>query len=93
MEDPAPGEVSDLMVHTYRLVIAFLILAWIFILLRVYTRTVIISNFGWDDTAMVLVGVSTASDLLILCPNLSRRYSLFTVEQSSTSTTMVAVLL
>ncbi|XP_014554198.1 hypothetical protein COCVIDRAFT_39867 [Bipolaris victoriae FI3] len=56
MEDPAPGEVSGLMVHTYRLVIAFLILAWIFILLRVYTRTVIISNFGWDDTAMVLVG-------------------------------------
>ncbi|EMD58572.1 hypothetical protein COCSADRAFT_264020 [Bipolaris sorokiniana ND90Pr] len=56
MDEPAPGEVSHLMVHTYRLIIAFLILSWIFISLRVYTRTVIISNFGWDDTAMVSVG-------------------------------------
>lgn len=91
MDEPAPGEVSHLMVHTYRLIIAFLILSWIFISLRVYTRTVIISNFGWDDTAMVSVGVGTAPDSLILCLNLSRRYSLYTVEQSFTSSTMVAV--
>ncbi|ENI01638.1 hypothetical protein COCC4DRAFT_147400 [Bipolaris maydis ATCC 48331] len=56
MNEPAPGQVSHLVGHTYRLIIAFLILAWIFISLRVYTRTVIISNFGWDDIAMVSVG-------------------------------------
>lgn len=59
MNEPAPGQVSHLVGHTYRLIIAFLILAWIFISLRVYTRTVIISNFGWDDIAMVSVGVGT----------------------------------
>ncbi|KAF2715623.1 hypothetical protein K504DRAFT_367257 [Pleomassaria siparia CBS 279.74] len=37
--------------------IAFLILAWIFILLRIWTRTIVISNFGWDDTTMIFAGI------------------------------------
>jgi hypothetical protein len=28
---------------------AFLVLAWVFVSLRVWTRTFILSNFGWDD--------------------------------------------
>jgi hypothetical protein len=41
-----------------RITIAFLILAWSFILLRIWTRTYVISNFGWDDSTMILAGVS-----------------------------------
>ncbi|KAH3907458.1 hypothetical protein HBI56_158540 [Parastagonospora nodorum] len=37
-----------------RITIAFLALAWIFLLLRIWTRTFIISNFGWDDSIMIL---------------------------------------
>jgi hypothetical protein len=37
--------------------IAFLVLAWVFILLRVWTRIYVISNFGWDDSTMILAGV------------------------------------
>ncbi|KAI8932863.1 hypothetical protein NX059_010344 [Plenodomus lindquistii] len=40
-----------------RVTIAFLVLAWLFILLRVWTRTCIISNFGWDDSTMILAGI------------------------------------
>lgn len=36
--------------------IAFLILTWFFIALRVWTRTYVINNFGWDDTTMLLAG-------------------------------------
>jgi len=39
-----------------RITIAFLALAWVFILLRIWTRTWIISNFGWDDLAMIMAG-------------------------------------
>lgn len=40
-----------------RLTIAFLALAWFFILLRTWTRTWIIASFGWDDATMILAGV------------------------------------
>ncbi|KAL6706069.1 hypothetical protein ACN47E_006171 [Coniothyrium glycines] len=37
-----------------RITISFLVLAWTFVLLRIWTRTWIISNFGWDDSTMIL---------------------------------------
>jgi hypothetical protein len=37
----------------------FLALAWVFILLRIWTRAYLISNFGWDDSTMLLAGVTT----------------------------------
>ncbi|CAO2652482.1 Nn.00g007650.m01.CDS01 [Neocucurbitaria sp. VM-36] len=40
-----------------RITIAFLVLAWFFILLRTWTRTYIISSFGWDDSTMILAGM------------------------------------
>ncbi|KAH9870096.1 hypothetical protein J1614_007018 [Plenodomus biglobosus] len=40
-----------------RVTIAFLVLAWLFILLRIWTRTCVISNFGWDDSTMILAGM------------------------------------
>ena len=40
-----------------RITIAFLVLAWFFIWLRIWTRTYVISNFGWDDSIMILAGV------------------------------------
>jgi len=36
----------------------FIALTWIFILLRIWTRAYLISNFGWDDSTMLLAGVS-----------------------------------
>ncbi|KAF2008983.1 hypothetical protein BU24DRAFT_402303 [Aaosphaeria arxii CBS 175.79] len=36
--------------------IAFIVLAWVFIALRVWTRTYMIANFGWDDATMILAG-------------------------------------
>jgi hypothetical protein len=40
-----------------RITIAFLVVSWIFILLRIWTRTCIIRSFGWDDAVMLLAGV------------------------------------
>ncbi|KAJ8116353.1 hypothetical protein OPT61_g2215 [Boeremia exigua] len=40
-----------------RVTIAFLALAWVFILLRIWTRTWIIAGFGWDDATMILAGM------------------------------------
>lgn len=40
-----------------RITIAFLALAWVFIFLRVWTRTWVIASFGWDDAIMILAGV------------------------------------
>ncbi|CBX99474.1 hypothetical protein LEMA_P087130.1 [Plenodomus lingam JN3] len=37
-----------------RITIAFLVLAWFFILLRIWTRTIVISNFGWVYCAATL---------------------------------------
>ncbi|KAH8727279.1 hypothetical protein GQ44DRAFT_704780 [Phaeosphaeriaceae sp. PMI808] len=37
--------------------IVFLVFAWTFIPLRLYTRTIIFSGFGWDDAAMIAAGV------------------------------------
>ncbi|KAF2469809.1 uncharacterized protein BDR25DRAFT_39860 [Lindgomyces ingoldianus] len=34
--------------------IAFLVLAWVFVALRVWTRIYVIANFGWDDRTMIL---------------------------------------
>ncbi|USP74792.1 hypothetical protein yc1106_02066 [Curvularia clavata] len=51
------GDVPRVMLHAYRITIAFLALAWVFILLRVWTRTFVIANFGWDDSIMVLAGL------------------------------------
>lgn len=40
-----------------RITIVFLALSWAFIMLRIFTRTYIMSNFGWDDSTMILAGV------------------------------------
>jgi hypothetical protein len=40
-----------------KVAIVFLALAWIFVLLRIWTRTHVIANFGWDDAAMILASV------------------------------------
>lgn len=58
------GEVPRVMLHAYRITVAFLILGWIFILLRVWTRTRVIANFGWDDSIMVLAGVGFSIHLV-----------------------------
>lgn len=39
-------------VQQERITIAFLVLAWVFISFRIWTRIFIISNFGWDDSTM-----------------------------------------
>lgn len=46
-----------------RITIAFLVLAWLFIFLRIWTRTQLISNFGWDDATMILAGVGPSLSL------------------------------
>ena len=38
--------------------IAFLVLSWVAIALRVYTRTCLIKAFGHEDWAMLVAGVS-----------------------------------
>ena len=48
-------------VQQQRITIVFLALAWVFILIRVWTRTYVINNFGWDDSTMVLAGVRTGA--------------------------------
>jgi hypothetical protein len=40
-----------------RVTIVFLALAWVFVLLRIWTRTYVIANFGWDDATMILASV------------------------------------
>lgn len=37
--------------------IAFLTATWVFVVLRVWTRTYVIANFGWDDGTMVLATI------------------------------------
>lgn len=37
--------------------IAFLVLAWVFLALRIFTRTYVIANFGWDDSTILCAGV------------------------------------
>jgi lipoprotein signal peptidase len=46
-----------------RIVVTFLALAWLFVLLRIWTRTWIISNFGWDDATMIFANVRDTSDV------------------------------
>jgi hypothetical protein len=50
-------ELSQAGEQSERITIAFLALAWFFIILRVWTRTWIIASFGWDDATMILAGV------------------------------------
>lgn len=45
-----------------RITIAFLALAWFFVLLRIWTRTWVIANFGWDDATMIVAGVWLSSE-------------------------------
>ncbi|UPX16662.1 uncharacterized protein EKO05_0007051 [Ascochyta rabiei] len=40
-----------------KITIVFLTLAWFFITLRTWTRTWIITSFGWDDATMILAGM------------------------------------
>lgn len=51
-------EVAQAGEQAQRITIAFLALAWLFISLRVWTRTWIIASFGWDDATMIIAGVS-----------------------------------
>lgn len=50
-------EIAQAGEQSERITIAFLALAWLFITLRVWTRTWIIASFGWDDATMILAGV------------------------------------
>jgi hypothetical protein len=52
-------EVNATSIHQQRITFAFLALAWAFIALRVWTRTFVISGFGWDDATMIFAGVSS----------------------------------
>jgi hypothetical protein len=45
------------------IVVTFLALAWLFVLLRIWTRTWIISNFGWDDATMIFANVRDTTDV------------------------------
>ncbi|KAF2874168.1 hypothetical protein BDV95DRAFT_604366 [Massariosphaeria phaeospora] len=53
-DDKSISSRGELQAH---ITIAFLVLTWFFIALRVWTRTYVISNFGWDDSSMILAGM------------------------------------
>ncbi|KAF2196869.1 hypothetical protein GQ43DRAFT_234899 [Delitschia confertaspora ATCC 74209] len=40
-----------------KIAITFLVLAWLFLSLRIWTRTYIIASFGWDDATMILAAM------------------------------------
>lgn len=46
--------------------VTFLTLAWVSVAVRMYVRTLMIKNIGWDDWWMLLAAVSTLK-LLTLC--------------------------
>jgi hypothetical protein len=50
-------ELAEAGVQQQRITIAFLALAWFFIVLRIWTRTWVITSFGWDDATMIISGV------------------------------------
>jgi hypothetical protein len=52
------AQVSHANEQLMRITTAFLVLAWVFVSLRVWTRTFILSNFGWDDATMIFAAVS-----------------------------------
>ncbi|KAF2123470.1 hypothetical protein P153DRAFT_391562 [Dothidotthia symphoricarpi CBS 119687] len=54
----SPGNVQRSGRQLEKMTFAFLVLTWIFILLRVWTRTRIISSFGWDDSTMLLAAIT-----------------------------------
>jgi hypothetical protein len=58
---------DDSIVHAaaqqQKIIITFLALAWLFVLLRIWTRTYIISSFGWDDATMIFANVRNASEV------------------------------
>ncbi|KAF2683723.1 hypothetical protein K458DRAFT_389651 [Lentithecium fluviatile CBS 122367] len=43
--------------HLENIAICFFVLSWTFIALRTWTRTCVISQFGWDDSTMILAGM------------------------------------
>jgi hypothetical protein len=59
-------EVAQAGEQSERITIAFLVLAWLFIALRVWTRTWIIASFGWDDATMILAGVGFALRFMLI---------------------------
>lgn len=66
-----------------RITIAFLALAWFFIILRVWTRTWIITSFGWDDATMILAGVSITVVRAKTCLELTPFQMIFTIFSGS----------
>ncbi|CAA9960858.1 hypothetical protein PTMSG1_04242 [Pyrenophora teres f. maculata] len=54
MGQHSPTDVANSGIHSGHITIAFLTIAWFSILLRIWTRTCVISNFGWDDATMIL---------------------------------------
>ena len=66
MSQHSEAEVTQWGILQQRLTIAFMTVTWFFILLRIWTRTYVISNFGWDDATMIFAGVSTS--LLLRAP-------------------------
>ena len=61
MDSHPPADIAESVKHQKRITIAFLAMAWFFVLLRIWNRTFIISGFGWDDGTMLLAGVSVSS--------------------------------
>ncbi|KAF2265167.1 hypothetical protein CC78DRAFT_207671 [Lojkania enalia] len=43
--------------HQANVAIAFLIVTWVFVALRVWTRAYVIANFGWDDGTIVMAAI------------------------------------
>jgi len=66
MRQHTQTEVDSTGLQQAQITIAVLTIAWFFILLRTWTRTWVISNFGWDDATMILAGVSLS--LLLRAP-------------------------
>jgi len=66
MRQHSQTEVDSTGLQQAQITVAVLTIAWFFILLRTWTRTWVISNFGWDDATMILAGVSLS--LLLRAP-------------------------
>ncbi|EDU43380.1 conserved hypothetical protein [Pyrenophora tritici-repentis Pt-1C-BFP] len=54
MGQHSPTDVANSAILQNQITIAFLTIAWFSLLLRIWTRTCVISNFGWDDATMIL---------------------------------------
>ncbi|PVH99654.1 hypothetical protein DM02DRAFT_528532 [Periconia macrospinosa] len=56
--------------------IAFLVLSWAFIALRIWTRTCVRRNFSWDDSTMMLAGWVIISEATYILTILTVKISL-----------------